>query len=160
MKTEQDLHIHYTIFSSLNDLPSKALQLMKDAIAARQKAYAPYSNFKVGAAVLLKNGRTFIGSNQENAAYPSGLCAERVAIYQASAQCPNEEIEMIAISGTAELPTCLPVSPCGACRQSLSEYETKQGKPISVYFMGAEGNIIATNSIKDLLPFLFDGSLM
>ena len=160
MKAEHHLHIHYTVYQNLTELPAKAAHLMKEAIAARQKAYAPYSHFKVGAAVLLKNGHIFIGSNQENAAYPSGLCAERVAIYQASTQYPDEEIEMIAITGTAEIPTAHPVSPCGSCRQSLSEYETKQQKLIPVYFMGAEGNIIQTDSIKDLLPFLFDGSLM
>ncbi len=160
MKTEHQLHIKYNIFNKLTDLPEKAKNLMKQAIDIRKKAYAPYSNFRVGAAVLLKNGQIFVGSNQENAAYPSGLCAERVAIYQASTQYPDEEIEMIAISGSAEDPTLYPVSPCGACRQSLSEYETKQKKLIPVYFMGAEGEIVQTESIKDLLPFLFDGSLM
>ena len=160
MKTEHQLHIKYNVFNSLTDLPEKAQNLMKQAITTREKAYAPYSKFKVGAAVLLKNGQTFVGSNQENAAYPSGLCAERVAIYQASTQYPDEEIEMIAISGSAQDPTAHPVSPCGACRQSLSEYETKQKKLIPVYFMGAEGEIVQTESIKDLLPFLFDGSLM
>ncbi|MBI1667556.1 cytidine deaminase [Capnocytophaga periodontitidis] len=160
MKTEHQLHIKYNVFNKLTDLPEKALNLMKQAITTREKAYAPYSKFKVGAAVLLKNGQTFVGSNQENAAYPSGLCAERVAIYQAATQYPDEEIEMIAISGSAQDPTAFPVSPCGACRQSLSEYETKQKKLIPVYFMGAEGEIVQTESIKDLLPFLFDGSLM
>ena len=92
MKTEHQLHIKYHVFNSLTDLPEKAQNLMKQAITTREKAYAPYSKFKVGAAVLLKNGQTFIGSNQENAAYPSGLCAERVAIYQASTQYPDEEI--------------------------------------------------------------------
>ena len=77
MKTEHQLHIKYNVFNSLTDLPEKAQNLMKQAITTREKAYAPYSKFKVGAAVLLKNGQTFIGSNQENAAYPSGLCAER-----------------------------------------------------------------------------------
>ena len=160
MKTEHQLHIKYNVFNKLTDLPKKAQNLMKQAITTREKAYAPYSKFKVGAAVLLKNGQTFVGSNQENAAYPSGLCAERVAIYQAATQYPDEEIEMIAISGSAQDPTAFPVSPCGACRQSLSEYETKQKKLIPVYFMGAEGEIVQTESIKDLLPFLFDGSLM
>ncbi|ASF43171.1 cytidine deaminase [Capnocytophaga genosp. AHN8471] len=160
MKTEHQLHIKYNVFNKLTDLPEKAQNLMKQAITTREKAYAPYSKFKVGAAVLLKNGQTFVGSNQENAAYPSGLCAERVAIYQAATQYPDEEIEMIAISGSAQDPTAFPVSPCGACRQSLSEYETKQKKLIPVYFMGAEGEIVQTESIKDLLPFLFDGSLM
>lgn len=160
MKTEHQLHIKYNVFNKLTDLSEKAQNLMKQAITTREKAYAPYSKFKVGAAVLLKNGQTFVGSNQENAAYPSGLCAERVAIYQAATQYPDEEIEMIAISGSAQDPTAFPVSPCGACRQSLSEYETKQKKLIPVYFMGAEGEIVQTESIKDLLPFLFDGSLM
>ncbi len=157
---EHHLTIKYTVFNDINELPESAQKLMKEAVKARENAYAPYSAFKVGAAVLLKNGTVFIGSNQENAAYPSGLCAERVAIYQASTQFPNEIIEIIAITGTAEHPTEYPVSPCGACRQSLSEYETKQKKNIPVYFMGAHGKIIKTESIKDLLPFLFDGSLL
>ncbi len=157
---EHHLTIKYTVFNDINELPESAQKLMKEAVKARENAYAPYSAFKVGAAVLLKNGTVFIGSNQENAAYPSGLCAERVAIYQASTQFPNEIIEMIAITGSAEQPTEYPVSPCGACRQSLSEYETKQKKNIPVYFMGAHGKIIKTESIKDLLPFLFDGSLL
>ncbi len=157
---EHHLTIKYTVFNDINELPESAQKLMKEAVKSRENAYAPYSAFKVGAAVLLKNGTVFIGSNQENAAYPSGLCAERVAIYQASTQFPNEIIEMIAITGTAEQPTEYPVSPCGACRQSLSEYETKQKKNIPVYFMGAHGKIIKTESIKDLLPFLFDGSLL
>lgn len=157
---EHHLTIKYTVFNDISEMPESAQKLMKEAVKVRENAYAPYSAFKVGAAVLLKNGTVFIGSNQENAAYPSGLCAERVAIYQASTQFPNEIIEMIAITGSAEQPTEYPVSPCGACRQSLSEYETKQKKNIPVYFMGAHGKIIKTESIKDLLPFLFDGSLL
>lgn len=157
---EQHLTIKYTVFDDITELPTAAQELMREAIKTREKAYAPYSKFKVGAAVLLQNKAIFVGSNQENAAYPSGLCAERVAIYQASTQFPDEIIEMIAITGTAQEPTNQPVSPCGACRQSLSEYETKQKRLIPVYFMGASGKIIRTNSIKDLLPFLFDGSLM
>nr|WP_314288588.1 cytidine deaminase [uncultured Capnocytophaga sp.] len=160
MKTEKQLNIQYTIFENFLDLPEEAQLLMNKAVEARDNAYAPYSKFKVGAAALLENGKICIGSNQENAAYPSGLCAERVAVYQASAQYPNVTIKMIAISGTAEDPTSQPVSPCGACRQSLSEYETKQKSPIPIYFMGATGNIIRTEAIKDLLPFLFDGSLI
>ena len=160
MKAERQLSIKYTVYESLEELPKEAKALMEVAIQTRKKAYSPYSQFKVGAAVLLENGQIFVGSNQENAAYPSGLCAERVAIYQASTQCPSEKIKMICVSGSAELPTKYPVSPCGACRQSLSEYETKQQQPICVYFMGAEGAIVQTDSIKDLLPFLFDGSLL
>ena len=92
MKTEKQLQIRYSIFESLADLPAEAQTLMAEAVAARHNAYAPYSKFKVGAAVLVGNGKIFIGSNQENAAFPSGLCAERVAIYQASTQCPDEII--------------------------------------------------------------------
>lgn len=157
---EQSLTIKYSVFDDITELPEKAQSLMMEAVKVREKAYAPYSLFKVGAAVLLENGAVFVGSNQENAAYPSGLCAERVAIYQASTQFPDQTMEMIAITGSALQPTDVPVSPCGACRQSLSEYETKQQKDIPVYFMGATGKIIRTQSIKDLLPFLFDGSVL
>ena len=157
---EESLTIRYSVFNTFEELPQEVQQLMTEAIKARENAYAPYSKFKVGAAVLLKNGSIFVGSNQENAAYPSGLCAERVAVYQASTQFPNEIMEAIAITGTAHEATHFPVSPCGACRQSLSEYEIKQQKNIPIYFMGATGKIIKTESIKDLLPFLFDGSLL
>lgn len=157
---ERQLTVKYTIFNSIDELPDAMQKLMNEAVKAREDAYAPYSGFKVGAAVRLQNGEICIGSNQENAAYPSGLCAERVAIYQASARFPNEIIEAIALTGTATEPTGQPVSPCGACRQSLSEYEIRQNQPISIYFMGACGKIIQVHSIKDLLPFLFDGSLL
>ena len=147
-------------FCQFDELSEQDQNLIECAKAAIKNSYAKYSHFHVGAALRLHDGRVVIGANQENAAFPSGLCAERVAIYQASTQCPDEIIKMIAISGTAEDPTGQPVSPCGACRQSLSEYETKQQQPIPVYFMGAKGSIIRTESIKDLLPFLFDGSLL
>lgn len=151
---------NFKLYEALEELPSHLVSLMNKAIEARKKAYAPYSKFKVGAAVLLNNGEIVIGSNQENAAYPSGLCAERVAIYQASASFPEQEILAIAISGSGEIPTAHPVSPCGACRQSIAEYEIKQKRPIPIYFMGAEGTIVEAQSIKDLLPLLFDGSLL
>lgn len=157
---ENCLTIKYTVYNEVSELPDHIQELMKEAVKARENAYAAYSGFKVGAAVLLRNGEICIGSNQENAAYPSGLCAERVAVYQASARFPEEVIEAIALTGTAKEPTQQPVSPCGACRQSLSEYEIRQKQPINVYFMGASGKIVKTESIKDLLPFLFDGSLL
>ncbi|GIM51591.1 cytidine deaminase [Capnocytophaga cynodegmi] len=157
---ERELTIKYSIFDNIDELPYKIQKLMEEAIKARENAYATYSGFKVGAAVLLENGEICIGSNQENAAYPSGLCAERVAVYQASARFPKQVIKTIALTGTAQEPTLYPVSPCGACRQSISEYEIRQKENINVYFMGASGKIIKTESIKDLLPFLFDGSLL
>lgn len=157
---ERELTIKYSIFDNIDELPCEIQKLMEEAIKARENAYATYSGFKVGAAVLLENGEICIGSNQENAAYPSGLCAERVAVYQASARFPKQVIKAIALTGTAQEPTEYPVSPCGACRQSISEYEIRQKENINVYFMGASGKIIKTESIKDLLPFLFDGSLL
>ncbi|MFK8297714.1 cytidine deaminase [Capnocytophaga cynodegmi] len=157
---ERELTIKYSIFDNIDELPYEIQKLMEEAIKARENAYATYSGFKVGAAVLLENGEICIGSNQENAAYPSGLCAERVAVYQASARFPKQVIKAIALTGTAQEPTQYPVSPCGACRQSISEYEIHQKENINIYFMGASGKIIKTESIKDLLPFLFDGSLL
>ena len=151
MKTEKQLQIRYSIFESLADLPAEAQTLMAEAVAARHNAYAPYSKFKVGAAVLVGNGKIFIGSNQENAAFPSGLCAERVAIYQASTQCPDEVIKMIAISGTAEDPTGQPVSPCGACRQVMVEFF----KPDLKVTLVAKDKTTVEMTVGELLPYSF-----
>jgi len=120
------------------------------------KAYAPYSQFFVGAAVLLANGQTVTGSNQENAAYPSGLCAERVAIFSASAQYPQVDVVMVAISARSNTHNIdHPISPCGACRQVLFEYEFKQNKPVKVLLSGESGKILVLDKVKDLLPFTF-----
>lgn len=135
--------------------------LMASAIAIRKGAYAPYSQFRVGAAVLLENGVIVVGSNQENAAFPSGLCAERNAIFQAAALYPNVIIKKIAISASSDLNiTNSPIPPCGACRQSLLEYEVKQEQPIKMFFMGATGTVCETPSILNLLPFHFDKSAL
>ena len=134
---------------------------MNKAQQARDNAYAPYSHFKVGAAVELANGTIVTGNNQENAAFPSGLCAERVAVFAAAANHPGERILHLALtvrSGHREIVT--PTPPCGACRQSLAEYEVKQGHPISLYFMGDTGKVVKANSIKDLLPLIFDSSFL
>ena len=129
---------------------------MEKAIQARNNAYAPYSNFQVGAAILLNNGTVVLGSNQENAAYPSGLCAERTAIFAAGANFPKQEIQIICISASSMLKDTLePIPPCGACRQSLLEYENKQNADIAIYFMGKEGSVVKSTSIKNLLPFIF-----
>lgn len=143
-------------YTSINDLPLKIQEIMNQAIVIRQSAYAPYSNFQVGAAVLLKNGQIVLGSNQENAAYPSGLCAERTAIFAAGVNFPNQEIVCICISASSTLKDTLePIPPCGACRQSLLEYENRQNKDIPIYFMGKSGEIIQSPSIKNLLPYTF-----
>jgi len=144
------------VFEHHNDLPEQVQWLMNQAVEAREKAYAPYSRFKVGAAVLLNNGSVVLGSNQENAAYPSGLCAERTAVFAAGANYPEEEIRCICISGTSDLKeTAEPIPPCGACRQSLLEYELKQKKNIPVYFMGKSGMVIKSSSVQNLLPYIF-----
>jgi cytidine deaminase len=145
------------VYNQLSDLSADVQSLMEQAIATRKNAYAPYSNFRVGAAILLENGRVVLGSNQENAAYPSGLCAERVAIFQAGAIYPNVEILKLAITAASDTnPTVSPIPPCGACRQSIAEYEFKQNTPIEIYFMGESGEVYKSNSITNLLPLSFD----
>jgi len=134
---------------------------MNIAINARKKAYAPYSKFNVGTAILLDNNEIIIGNNQENAAYPSGMCAERVAIYFAGAKYPENTILKMAISASSMLKEIdKPVAPCGGCRQAIAEYEVKQNKAIEIYFMGESGNVIMVNSLKDLLPLAFDKSFL
>jgi len=134
---------------------------MIDAIETRKKAYAPYSKFRVGAALLLDNGKIVLGSNQENAAYPSGLCAERVAIFSAGTLYPDAKMVKIAISATSDTnPTLTPIPPCGACRQSISEYEIKQEAAIELYFMGESGSIYKSDSLKNLLPLVFDKKVL
>ena len=147
----------FTAYDSVSELPSDIQLLMEKAIEIRKKAYAPYSKFRVGTAILLDNGKTVLGSNQENAAYPSGLCAERVAIFSAGALYPEAKIVTMAISATSDTnPTLSPIPPCGACRQSISEYEIKQEVPIEIFFMGESGSIYKSDSLKNLLPLLFD----
>jgi len=120
---------------------------------AAKGAYAPYSKFKVGAAVLLDNGKIITGSNQENASYPLGLCAERVALFAASAQNPGVKITGMAVTSSSENP----VSPCGACRQVMAEYETLHKNEMGILLKGASKKIIATSGVKNLLPLMFSG---
>lgn len=150
-----------SIFDSINELENEVRGLMEKAIDARKKAYAPYSKFNVGAAILLENGQVVIGSNQENAAYPSGLCAERVAIFYAGAAYPNVKVLKMAITaGSTLTPTTKPIPPCGACRQSLFEYEFKQDEGIEIYFMGETGEVYKSDSIQNLLPLTFDKNFL
>ncbi len=130
---------------------------MQAAIKARSNAYAPYSNFLVGCALLLENGTIIHGNNQENAAYPSGLCAERVAIFAAGANYPGVSVVKMAITaGPVEGDFEEPVPPCGACRQSIAEYESRQSSPIELLFMGTSGKVARSKSLGDLLPLIFD----
>lgn len=147
----------FDVFETIQELPTNIQNLMHEAVAIRKTAYAPYSHFKVGAAILLDNGEIILGSNQENAAYPSGLCAERVAVFYAGAKYPEAKILKMAISAASDnTTTSAPIPPCGACRQSIAEYEIKQNTPIEIYFMGEIGSIYKSDSLKNLLPLLFD----
>lgn len=149
------------VFDTLEELPKDVFLLMNKAIEARKNAYAPYSNFSVGAALLLDNNEIITGSNQENASYPSGLCAERTAIYYAGSQYPNAKIiRMAIIAGSKNHKTTSPIPPCGACRQAIAEYEVKQDVPIEIYFMGEEGKIAKSNSLANILPLIFDKSVL
>ena len=144
------------VYDELSELPQDIQNLMQAAFVARDNAYAPYSHFHVGAAILLDNGEIIKGSNQENAAYPSGLCAERTAIYYAGANFPDAKIIMMAISAKAKnKETLTPIPPCGSCRQAIAEYEVKQKQPIAIYFMGERGSVIKSDSLQNLLPLLF-----
>lgn len=152
---------NFEVYDSVEELPQAIRSLMKTAVEARDKAYAPYSQFKVGAAIALNNNEVVTGSNQENASYPSGLCAERTAIYYAGAAFPEVQIQNIAISAKSLKHLVeAPVPPCGACRQALVEYEVKQETDIAVYFMGETGKVMKANSIKDLLPLIFENSVL
>lgn len=154
---EININTTISVFNGINELPEEIQSLMIQAIETRKNAYAPYSKFRVGAAILLDNGKIVLGSNQENAAYPSGLCAERVAIFQAGAIYPNAKIVKLAITAASDTnPTLSPIPPCGACRQSIAEYEFKQDTPIEIYFMGESGEVYKSNSINNILPLSFD----
>lgn len=143
-------------YASRSELTSEERALLQKADEATQTSYAPYSSFNVGVAILLENGQIISGSNQENSASPSGLCAERVAMFYANAQYPN--IPIVALAVSSSISGALndkPIYPCGSCRQSLLENEQRFGKPIKV-IMGSSANILAVSSIKELLPLSFD----
>ncbi|WP_312076388.1 cytidine deaminase [Chryseobacterium sp.] len=159
---KKDFHIHFEHYTQKNELSETEILLFEKAKSARENAYAPYSDFLVGCAVLLENGETFSGNNQENAAFPSGLCAERTAIYWVAANFPNEKIKKIfVVGGPREISEKNPpIPPCGNCRQSLMEYESKQNENIEIYFANLFEEVYKVSSVKDLLPFYFDGSFL
>ncbi len=157
VKIESTLYVYDT----LDELPKDVVLLMNKAVEARERAYAPYSNFYVGAALLLDNNKIITGNNQENASYPSGLCAERTAIFYAGSKYPNAKVLRMAISaGSKNNQTTTPIPPCGSCRQAIAEYEIKQETPIEIYFMGEVGKIAKSNSLANLLPLVFDKKVL
>lgn len=142
-------------FAQIDELSFKEQQLINTSIAATQNSYAKYSHFSVGAALLLGNGKIVIGANQENAAFPSGLCAERTAIFAAQASDPDQKIMTLAIAAKNKYGlTKEPVTPCGACRQVILEIEDRYKSPVRILLYGTSG-IICINSVKDLLPLCF-----
>ncbi|MEY8021608.1 cytidine deaminase [Muriicola sp. SD30] len=150
-----------TIFNSIAELSAEDAALIEQAQRAREDAYAPYSAFKVGAAVLLQNGQVVIGNNQENASFPSGLCAERVAVFQAGAQYPDIPILKVAIvAGSVKNSSSKPAAPCGNCRQSIFEYEKRYEQPIELLLMGTNGEVYKCSSIKDILPLAFGSDFL
>ncbi len=144
------------VFESSKDLPIDEQLLLEKAFVAKEAAYAPYSNFKVGAALVLSNNEIITGNNQENAAYPSGLCAERVAAFYAGSRFPDVPIKKLAITASApDYILSKPVAPCGACRQSLLEYETRTNDEIIIILTGESGGVYRIKGIKQLLPLYF-----
>jgi len=141
-------------------LTKKDSALIQAALKAAENAYAPYSGFRVGAAALLSDGTMVTGSNQENAAYPSGLCAERVALFYIQSQFPGKSVKVMAIAAVHKgKQTAEPVYPCGSCRQVMLEHETIHHKPIRLLFAGT-GKVIEVESTAQLMPFHFTGSLL
>lgn len=147
----------FTIYQ-FEELETSQQQLISKAKEQVNKAYAPYSGFHVGAAIELENGEIFAGSNQENSAYPSGLCAERVAMFYANAQFPDVAVKTLAIAAfTNEKFLAIPVTPCGACRQVLLETEMRYEKDITILLYGTE-EVYHIKNVKQLLPLCFEKS--
>ena len=154
--TSKEIRIVYNEYESLDQLDPRDRELAEAAIEATKGSYAPYSHFNVGAAVRLDNGEIIKGSNQENAAYPSGICAERTAMFAAGAKYPDKDMRSIAIAGGVYGKLGKhPATPCGACRQVMAQYQTKAGKPLSV-IMVADGKIWKFEKVDDLLPMIFN----
>ena len=156
------LDSHFEKYENFEELPPLDQQLIVEARKPADDAYAPYSHFHVGAAVLLENGTIIRGNNQENAAYPSGLCAERVALFATGAQHSGVKINAIAITAYPEgkKTPAVPISPCGDCRQVMAEYELRYNKNIRLIMEGGNGTYIVSDSVAQLLPFLFSGDVL
>ena len=149
------------ISAQLTELSSEEKQLVANAKSSLTTAYAPYSGFLVGASVLLENGEIINGSNQENVAYPSGLCAERVALFYAGAKYPDVKVNAIAVSVLSKnFEVTDVISPCGACRQVMAEYEDKQEQAIKVILHSPTDQVLIANTVESLLPFMFKSPLL
>lgn len=158
MKTQQFIS-DYTVYDDEKELAAHATadaELLRQAHEATQNSYAPYSKFHVGAAARLSNGVIVKGCNIENAAYPSGLCAERVTLFAAQAQYPDVPVEALAITACSEITeVTAPVAPCGACRQVMVETEQRSGIPMRIVCQGNTGKVFVFNGMETLMPFIF-----
>ena len=154
--TRKQIDIRYEEFATIDEMPAEDRELAQAAIEGMRGSYAPYSHFNVGAAVRMSGGQIVRGANQENAAFPSGLCAERTAMFAAGARYPDKEMRSIALCGGlyGKL-TDEPATPCGACRQVMAQYQAKAGKPMSVIMVGAK-RIWKFEKVDDILPLIFD----
>ena len=154
--TEHQIKINFKEYPSLKELSKPYQDLCLEAVKAMENSHSPYSKFRVGAALRLQSGKIVYGSNQENVAYPSGLCAERVALFHCGAYYPNDPIEAMAVTAhTDEFEILQPVASCGACLQVLAEYEKKQNKPIEIILFCNNGPAWVMSSVESFLPFLF-----
>ena len=155
---ENSYHFSYKVAESISELDDSDAQLLIEARKLTAIAYAPYSNFYVAGVARLANGSMVKGTNQENASFPVGICAERSLLATAGTLFPNEIIETMAITyKPLQGESTRPISPCGMCRQALLEYENRVQHPIRLILAGMEGNIYIIHTAKDLLPFAFSG---
>ena len=153
---ENKFEFQYEEYNDISELKKEDAELLTKARMVTKQAYAPYSNFFVGAVAKLNNDQTVSGTNQENASYPVGICAERVLLGNAATLYPGVSIDSLAISYySKDVPSDHPISPCGMCRQALLEYETRTQKPIRLILAGQQGKIYIVNTVKFLLPFAF-----
>ena len=154
--TDREIRISYQEYNSIDELNPEDRELAAEAIKAMQGAYAPYSHFHVGAAVRMSNGQIVRGANQENAAFPSGLCAERTAMFAAGARYPDKDMVSIALAGGVMGRLAKePATPCGACRQVMAQSQAKSGKPMSVIMVSAD-KIWKFAKVDDILPLIFN----
>jgi cytidine deaminase len=153
---KHQIQIDFDHYPTEQDLPPQTVLLLDYAIKALDLAYAPYSGFQVGAALLMANGEFVTGSNQENAAYPSGMCAERTAVYYAGSRYPGVAIlELVVVARRKGEQSLVPACPCGSCRQALMEYEERQSQPIRMVFKQKHAGFLGLASVGDSLPFKF-----
>ena len=154
---EKELSISYQVYASVDELDPLDKSLMADAKACLNASYSPYSQFKVGCAIRLENGKVISGTNQENASFPVGLCAERVALSAVDSLYRGVKIESMAITATtAKADIDKPLSPCGNCRQAISEAQLKSGNAIRIILQGETGEVFIFKSIDGLIPMSFD----